>query len=292
MSLILEPSKPEVYNTKKIAIINKSGSGKTTLARALIDATVKKQDWIRNVYTNIEIYSGDMESGRVDVNDAGKKIWNPSTYNGVKLHKMRYMRQIAKAKDGILFLDELSKMLPARRHSTDYNLIYSELMSNIRKQNLHFIYTDQWRRGADVFIRTNVDYVLVPIAPLKEHDTLEYWTYEAKDTSFDFLEYAPNPMVNPLLNTHIPPRNIWQFFKTKDIVPIRYDEPFKPQRYAIKLMKWFMAKNIMLSGFRMNDGRLQKYIKYYESETNRKLQRDDRDALLAYLDSIGVLRKD
>jgi len=285
--------RPEVYNTKKVAIINKSGTGKSTLARYLIEQTIKSETWIDNIYSNAEMYTGDMNSGKVDMNDSGKKIWNPDTYGRrVKLHKIQYMRQIKGAKDGILYLDELSKMLPARRHSTDYNLIYSELMSNIRKQNLYFIYTDQWRRGADIFIRTNVDFVLVPISPMKDNPALEYWMYEPSDVSFDFLELPPNPLTNPLLSTSIRPSIIWQFFRTKDIIPIRYDEPFKPQKFAVKLMKWFMAKNIMLSGFRMNDGRLQKYIKYYESETNRKLQRDDRDALLAYLDSIGVLKKE
>src|SRR2546427_693872 len=57
------------------------------------------------------------------------------------------------------------KAIPSRKvghQNTElYNLIQS-VMNRLRKRNCYFIYTDQWRRGADIMIRTNVDFLENP----------------------------------------------------------------------------------------------------------------------------------
>src|SRR5712692_9615883 len=150
----------EFHNTKRVEIINKAGSGKSTLARYLIESEILSDNgyWITDIWTNGEIYSGDMFKGEVDLDTEGNKTWNPMRYKtndrheGVRLHKIMHMKELEQANNGIQYLEEMLKCLPSRRSGSQYNLIYGSMMSNIRKVECHFIGTDQYRKGGDVFI--------------------------------------------------------------------------------------------------------------------------------------------
>src|SRR5437764_714109 len=122
--------------THHIAILGKKGTGKSTLARYLIEEQLKTDDWIEHIWSNTTIQDID-----------GKPH--------VKFKRIRYLRQLQYAKNGIVYIDELSKAIPSRRvghQQTElYNLIQT-VMNRLRKKNCPFIYTDQWRRGADIMI--------------------------------------------------------------------------------------------------------------------------------------------
>ena len=296
----------DFHNTKRIAIINKAGSGKSTLARYLIEEEITGPNgyWIEDIWTNGEIYSGDMTKGEVDLDKKGNKIWNPLRYKtkdrqeGVRLHKITHMKMLDKSQNAIIYLDEMMKCLPARRSGSEYNLLYGTMMSNIRHVSCHFVGTDQHRKGADVFIRTNIDLLAVPISPNpKGNDPLEYWVYDQiVDSSFDFLANPPNPFEQALEKTVVPAKNIWELFKTTDIPPLSYDVPFGVQQFTEELLNWKLpvsnsTMGNILSQFTIRDSALKSYIVMYEELNRKHLTENQRRALTAYLDSIGVLKK-
>ena len=316
----------EFHNTKRIAIINKAGSGKSTLARYLIEEEITGPNgwWIEGIWTNGEIYSGDMTKGLVDVelldgevkllnkedsdsvvlNGKGKKIWYPKRYKsrdrpeGIQLYKISHMKQLERAKNGIQYLDEMMKCLPARRSGSEYNLLYGTMMSNIRHISCHFVGTDQYRKGADVFIRTNIDMLLVPISPMPKGDNpLEYWVYDQiTDTSFDFLANPPNPLQQALEPTLVPAKHIWNLFRTTDIPQLTYDIPFAVQQYAEEMLAWDLPvsnKKLLnvVREFSIRDSALTSYLMMYEELNKKHLSNNQRRALIAYLDSVGILKK-
>jgi hypothetical protein len=189
------------------------------------------------------------------------------------------------------------KCLPARRSGSQYNLIYGSMMSNIRKIECHFIGTDQYRKGGDIFIRTNIEILLVPIAPMIDGKSpLEYWVYDGiTDSSFDFLKNPPNPFENALEKTIVPCRNIWNLFKTKDILPLSYDVPFGVKEYTASLTDWRLPSGELLGDrlreWTIRSPELKSYMMLYEEIERKHLTEPQRRALTAYLDTMGLLKK-
>src|SRR6266571_5324154 len=88
----------EFHNTKRIAIIN-------------------KDEWINTIWTNGEIYSGNIFTGQVDLDTEGNKTWYPKRYktknrDGVELIKIRHLKELEKANTGLIYFDEMYKCLP------------------------------------------------------------------------------------------------------------------------------------------------------------------------------------
>ena len=247
----------------------------------------------------------------------GEKIWYPKRYkssdrpNGVELRTVSSMRDLPvheakrgeEIKDlGIIYLDEMFKCLPARRSGSQYNLVYGGMMANIRHIQCHFLGTDQVRKGVDNFIRGNIDIVLQPIAPLPDGiNPLEYWEYSGfHDSNFDFLRNPPNAMENALLNTHfgpykIPAKHIWNLYTTVDIPPLLYDEPFGVETVSNELREWRLPSGEFfdekLREWTIRSPELRSYIILYEELEKKRMTENQRRALIAYLDTMGLLKK-
>src|SRR5437867_1093075 len=144
------------------AFLGQPGTGKTTLMRAIIEEDILPEGWCEGIWSNTPILSphNTKECDNhlfYNVNAKKSKCPHHPLY-----HPVTYLRQYERARNGIAVCDEISKAIPARkvgRHSTElYNAI-QEVVTNMRRRNVWLLYTDQWRRGADIMVRTTVNRV-------------------------------------------------------------------------------------------------------------------------------------
>ncbi len=258
--------------THHIAILGKKGTGKSTLARYLMIELQEENPQIEAVWSNTTVLN----------------------FNG-KVHKIHYLKQLSHAgfpmKSGryaIVYIDELSKAIPSRRvgrQTTElYNLI-QDVMNRLRKRNCYFIYTDQWRRGADVMIRTNVDYL---DQPALTHDDVNdkhgevplfYMMYKPKGQ--DFIELESPQSEGTLMKTNMNVKDIFPLFKTEEVIPLTYNPPFKVENWTKAFLLWCAKHQYVISGIK--DSTLRNILDLYQIKKNTYIQNREVSAVLGKL---------
>jgi len=269
--------------TKHIAIIGKKGTGKDTLARAIIKDLLDKGSWIEKVYSNTQMY---------EFHDTHP--WNTLHTNDCKrfylknLKLIHYLRQLEHAKNSIVYVAEISKAIPSRKvghHMTEIYDLIQEVMNRLRKRNCPFIYSDQWRRGADVMIRTNVDYLFQPALTRDQINDqhgnvpLLYLAYTPKGT--EFLELEKPTETGVLMHTEMNIRDIFPLFKTEEIIPITYNPPFEIDKWTKAFVLWCAKKAYIIKGMKGND--VRNVLQFYQVKTKNYISNKELSAVLGKL---------
>jgi hypothetical protein len=110
-----------------------------------------------------------------------------------------------------------------------------ELASNLSKQDLEIIATEQASRGIHKRFRINFNRFYAPT--MDENWRVSYYAYDSlEDYELKNLEHAKGPF-------RFNARDTWPFFDTKEIVmPKAFN--FKPENELSKMEKWFEKKQI------------------------------------------------
>ncbi|HYT41434.1 MAG TPA: hypothetical protein VEP90_03755 [Methylomirabilota bacterium] len=266
------------FTPEHYAILGKKGTGKSTLARYHMDRIQRDNPAVEALWTNSTVIG----------------------FNGT-VHKIRYLRQLKNAgfhpksgRYGIVSIDELSKAIPSRKvghHNVElYNLI-QEVMNRLRKRNCYFIYTDQWRRGADIMVRTNVDYVELPT--LTKTDTNEkhgetplfYYVIEPKGTEFSEMEDLQKNAT--LMHTEMNVSELFPKFITEEVIPLTYNPPFKVEQWSKSFMIWCAKHNYILKG--MNASTVRNILDLYQIKKNAYITAREISAVLGKLKVDGMI---
>ena len=264
--------------THHIAILGKKGTGKSTLARCLMNELQEDNPQI-------------------------EAVWSNTTVIGFKgqVHSIKYLKQLNHAgfpmKSGryaIVSIDELSKAIPSRRvghQQTElYNLVQN-VMNRLRKRNCYFIYTDQWRRGADIMIRTNVDYVYQPALT---HDDINdkhgdvplfYMAYKPKGQ--DFIELESPQTEGVMMKTSMMIKDIFPLFKTEEVIPLTYNPPFKVENWTKAFLVWCAKHQYIIKGIK--DSTLRNILDLYQIKKNAYIQNREVSAVLGKLKVDGYV---
>jgi len=272
---------------RHIAILGPKGICKSTLMAYMVKR-LQSENPDLNIFSNIDIYAGDLfKQTEPSFNGKGEPELDEH------LTKIRAFRTIMRAKNGILALDDVVNMLPARRHSTDYNLSMGILSTKIRKKKLGLIYTDQYVKGVDLFIRNNVDEICKPMGKprIPSQQPLSYWVYEKDNPNFDSYQLGPTPFTPKLDTEPIPCARLWKFFNSWQVTEASYTDPFRVRSYGKAFVNWCDKNNIALVRFSIGSSGLNAYINAYEEAKGKPLGQNQRGALKAYLDMQGLLKR-
>jgi ATPase family associated with various cellular activities (AAA) len=277
----------QIRTTYHTAIIGKKRTGKTTLARAEIEQLWLQGGW-KYIYANTTIYRPHPEVHK----------WNQPHTDDCPLHpafkRIRFLRELEEARYSIVFIDELSKAIPSRKvghqNSEVYNLI-QELMSNLGRWSCPLIYTDQWRRGADIMIRTNVDFLYQPAIMLSDWNhndgnvPLMYMAFRPKTQEFWELEQPTE--IGITKHTEMVLRDIFPLFRSEEAVPLTYNPPFEIDKWVSEFIEWCNIKKFIIKDFKISD--IRNVIHTYMVTTRNYINSKEISAVLGKLKMDGIL---
>lgn len=282
---------------ENIAILGPTGIGKTTLAVEVLFSAVQAainstdNDWKpKYIYSNVMIYDGNpFYSSPTLVN--GSKIPHRS------LRVTRTLDQILKCRDGILLWDEPSKMLPARDFGSYRNQFFAKLAGDFRKHKVVLIYTDQYSKGVDVFVRTNVRWIFAPKL-FKDSSFFNYGAYVNFEAYIQDLLRVGRPGDTPqnfvAMETIIPTQRLWEYFDTEQVIPIIQLKPTPTQakKQAVKILKWIHAKTPYdADQLGANSLKLNKLATRWNLETHTvPLNRATMTMIVGYLEDLAYLQ--
>lgn len=110
-----------------------------------------------------------------------------------------------------------------------------ELASNLSKQDLEIIATEQASRGIHKRFRMNFNRFYSP--SMDENFRISYMAYNTlEDYEEKNIENAKGPF-------RFNAQDYWDFFDTKEIIVLKPYQ-FKPEKELDKMVKWFRAHNL------------------------------------------------
>jgi hypothetical protein len=271
----------QIHTTARYAILGKPGTGKTTLMRGIVEEEILPQGWIEGIWSNTPIYT-----------QHNSHDWRLPHTKDCPLHplyhEVHYGKQYERARRGIAIFDEISKIFPSRavgHNRTEQWELIQGIVTNVRRRENWMIYTDQWRRGADIMIRTIVDRVFLPHIDKgdlnhKEADTpLFYETFQPGSTEFTELE---NPTANMVTNkTQMMVKDIFMLFSTREQVAMTYNPPFKVESWTMRFVKWCAHHNYIIR--EQKEGVIRNIINLYQIKKKQYISSKELSAVMGKL---------
>lgn len=215
----------------RYVILGPQESGKTTLLIRIV------KDWEADnkelpVFSNIRIF---------DLGPEGQSILDPR----VTIYRDPF-KQWAKYRKGLLVCDQMATYLNSLQGYTEPKIMKTllELASNLSKQDLEIVATEQASRGIHKRFRINFNRFYSPT--MDENFRISYYAYNnLEDYEEKNIEHAKGPF-------RFNARDYWAYFDTKEIVMPKVFN-FKPENELSKMEKWFEKKGIEFLPKHAND---------------------------------------
>lgn len=279
----------QIRTTYHHAIINKKRTGKTTLAMDILFDLLEHEKW-EHIYSNTPVYAKHVPE---------LHSWNAPHTVDCPLHpllvRIKYLRELEEARNSPVLIDEISKALPSRKiggmHSKEIYELIQELMSNLGRWGCPLIYTDQWRKGADVMVRTNVDFLYQPIIMMSDynhHDgnvTMPYLVHKPKTTEFWELEQPTETGV--MQHTQKMLRELFPLFKSEEPIALTYNPPFEILVWIAGFKEWLDKEKRTLKDYKISD--VRNIIHTYMVETRYYINNKELSAVLGKLKMDGYI---
>ncbi len=181
----IEPT-PEhvVRDTEWIMVGGKAtGSGKSTLSVYFALWFAQRNSWYERIVSTLPIRAGNPFVYPFPLRDNdGKFLLHP------KYVPLRTIRELAGAKNCLVFTDEIDNLLPGRNFEDRRQWAVITIAKNFRKENVTHISNTQYIMSPDPFLRQNYQLVAVPDLA-KERELYSMKWVMIPNTGPDFPEY-------------------------------------------------------------------------------------------------------
>ena len=247
----------------RYAFIGPTECGKTTTMMRYIRAWMDEfKEGI--VYSDFRIFDGTVDP---DKEPEKPRIPDPRVRLIKRFDTVRNLR--GKRTPVLLAMDEFGKYINSLQGYTSTEILKTQLdlASNLMKQDLELVYTDQWPKNLHTRVRMNVNRVFLPNYE-EARGTIEYFTWPTID------EYLARDEIHRTGPSNFIARPWFKYFDTKEIISPKLPK-FNPEREVERIQKWVKReKREIPEGRTVTD-----FLSYYLSKTNQNWGRNQIGAV-------------
>lgn len=239
----------------RYGIIGPTESGKTTQMVRFVRL------WMENfkeglVFANYHLYDGTVDPAK----DGDKpRILDPRLRIIKKFEVVGSLHRFAKKGIPVLLsMDEFSKYINSIQGFTSAEKlkILLDLASNLMKQDVEMVYTDQWPKALHTRVRTNVNRVFLPSYE-ESTRTVEYFYWPSID------HYLARDEISRQGPLRFSASEWFKYFDTKEIIAPKIPK-FNPEKEAERIRRWAKREGVPIPEARG----ITDFLAFYQTKTN------------------------
>lgn len=144
------------------------------------------------------------------------------------------------AREMTLCLDELQTAFPGRRSLAGINLLFSNMLTQIRKRKIECLFTTQFPQVLDVQVLLQVDYFIrCNMLHSRRMLALEHYDYWGTDTGHDYRKrWPPQPGTHDWESAIYNVHKVWGEYDSDEVIPPAW---FKGRESVLKQQGWNLA---------------------------------------------------
>jgi hypothetical protein len=161
-----------------------TGSGKTTVCVYYVLWFSERNPWYEKIISTVPIRAGDPFVYPFPLRDNdGKFLLHP------KYRPLGALRELADAKNSLVFTDEIDNLLPGRNFEDRRQWVIVQIAKNFRKNNVTHVSSTQYIMSPDPLLRQNYQLIAVPELEKRGDDVHFKWAL-IPNTGPDYPEYT------------------------------------------------------------------------------------------------------